>query len=116
MESRFTRTTFFIWGGLLIWAADFLFVYVFAALACARGFEHMRIAGVGVVQFMTLAASLAASIGAVLLMRRALSELRSGAPASTCRFHAFLSASLSGLALVAIAWSALPPLLSPTCE
>ena len=35
-ERPFTRTTFLITGGLLIWIANFVFVYVFAALACAR--------------------------------------------------------------------------------
>jgi hypothetical protein len=103
----------FIWGGLLIWAADFLFIYAFAALACARRFADERIAGFGVVQVATLASSVAALTATAWLMRNARRELRER-PAA--RFHAFLAAALSGLAVLAIVWTALPPLMSGTCD
>ncbi|HET7203380.1 MAG TPA: hypothetical protein VFI92_08430 [Steroidobacteraceae bacterium] len=48
---RFGPATAWIWVGLLVWAAYFLAVYVFAALACERGFADVRIAGVRVVPF-----------------------------------------------------------------
>jgi membrane protein DedA with SNARE-associated domain len=51
---RFTTIVFLIWGGLLTWAGYFLFVYVFAALACARQFHHLTVAGIDVVTFATL--------------------------------------------------------------
>ncbi|MGH8176397.1 MAG: hypothetical protein ACREV5_09070, partial [Steroidobacter sp.] len=72
MQHRFTPTAFFIWGGLLIWAADFLFVYVFAALACARRFADERVAGFAIVPFATTAASIVALLATAGVMWRAL--------------------------------------------
>jgi hypothetical protein len=45
MQHRFASTTFLITGGLLVWMADFVFVYVFVAVACARGFADIVILG-----------------------------------------------------------------------
>lgn len=48
MSGRFTTTTFFIWSSLLVWMTNFLFVYVFAALACVHRFIDASVFGVAV--------------------------------------------------------------------
>lgn len=112
MQHRFTPTLFFIWGGLLVWAADFLFVYVFAALACARGFVDQRVAGFPIVPFAITLASIVALLATAALMWRALRRAHGNARADEhSRFILFLAIALSALALVAIVWTALPPLL-----
>ncbi|HET9693136.1 MAG TPA: hypothetical protein VFP48_02035, partial [Steroidobacteraceae bacterium] len=70
---RFGATTAWIAGGLLAWAAYFLAVYVFAALACERGFAQLRIAGFGIVPFAAacgLLATLAITVAVALSARR----------------------------------------------
>jgi hypothetical protein len=112
MQHRFTPTTFFVWGGLLIWAADFLFVYVFAAVACARRFADAEIAGLRLVPVATSLASIAASIATLVLILRAVRRAHGGDYVDeSSRFIQFLAIALGALALVAIAWTALPPLM-----
>lgn len=112
MKHRFTPTTFFIWGGLLIWAADFLFVYVFAALACARQFTDVRVAGFAIVPLATTLASLLALAATAVLMGFALLRARAADDADEhSRFIQFLAIALCALGMVATAWTALPPLL-----
>jgi hypothetical protein len=50
---------------LLIWAADLLLVYVFAAVACARGFADVQVSGVGIVLFAQFVSFLAAALAAL---------------------------------------------------
>ncbi len=64
-DRSFTRTAFVVWSGLLIWAADFLLVYVFAAVACARGFADVQVSGVGIVLFAQFVSFLAAALAAL---------------------------------------------------
>lgn len=112
MQHRFTPTAFFIWSGLLVWAADFLFIYVFAALACARGFAHLRIAGFPIVPVATTLASILALLVTAAMAWFALQRARGG-PSSDqhSQFILFLALALSALAMIAIVWSSLPPLL-----
>lgn len=112
MPHRFTRTSFFIWGVLLVWAADFLFLYVFAAIACARGLLPGEAAGFAILPSVGVLASGIAILATALLMRTALRRIRkSAASDSVARFIDFLVLALGALALIAIVWTALPPLL-----
>jgi len=95
MDTRFSRAAFVAVGGLLIWAADFLFLYAFGALACARGFDA-HIAWVSIAANLIAAA---ATLVWILVVRR-----RQG-------FAAGLAASTAALALIGIAFIALPSLL-----
>jgi hypothetical protein len=104
---RFTTIVFLIWGGLLTWAGYFLFVYVFAALACARHFHHVTVAGIGVVTLATFAAlpiALAITLWIVQHARRRIRE-------DASRLARFLAVSLGSLALLAMVWIALPVLI-----
>ena len=112
-ERRFTLTALQLWGGLLVWAAYFLAVYVVAALACARGFAGVRVAGLDVVTFVS-AAGLVVSVAVtaalvIVTRRRALAE-----PARGARFADRLGWTLGLLALLALAWTAVPHLLLRT--
>ncbi|MGH8078325.1 MAG: hypothetical protein ACREPE_13500 [Lysobacter sp.] len=100
---------FVISAGLLIWAADFLFIYVFVALACARGFDDAIVFGIGVVP---LAVGVATAIASAVTSAVLISALRGAEHGpSTSRFLQRLALGLAVLALVAIAWNGLPALL-----
>jgi hypothetical protein len=96
----FARAGWLISGGALCWALHFAAVYGFTGLACARGMAGavpLAIAG-----FTLVAASAAAVILALALRRRD-------------SFEHWLAAAVAALALLAIAWEALPALLVPAC-
>lgn len=114
---RFARTAFFLWSGLLIWAADFLFIYVLAALACARGFAATEIAGVRLVPFAAMLATLLALAGTAAVMWSARQRTRRASDRDRpAEFVSFLVLALGALALLAIAWNALPVvMLSSHC-
>jgi hypothetical protein len=111
-EHRFTPTAIFIWAGLLIWMTDFLFVYVFAALACARGFAEVRAFGLPVVPLATTLSNVLACIATAAVMWVALRRMRREPHVDEhTQFIRFLSLALGSLALLGIVWLALPPLL-----
>jgi hypothetical protein len=103
---RFTSTTFLIWGGLLTWAAYFLFVYVFAAVACARHFANLSVVGLPIVSLVTGASTVIALGATIALTRFATRRL-----AATSAFARFLALALGALAVICILWVALPSLV-----
>jgi hypothetical protein len=115
MEPSFARTTFFVTGGLLVWAADFLFIYGFAALACARGFHTESMFGIEIVPFASAAATVvAASLTTVLVLRAFRSRHRRAGETRTFIVSAAVGAG--ALSLIAIVLIGLPAaLLRGTC-
>lgn len=112
MSPRFASTALVIWSGLLIWAADFLFVYVFAALACARGFAALQIGAIGIVPLAAIAASALAAALTGAVMWWCWRRLRaSSMPDSPTTFVYGVAFILGGLSIIAIAWNLLPALL-----
>jgi hypothetical protein len=112
VQYRFAPTAFFIWSGLLIWATDFLFVYIFSALACARSFADITVAGMRIVSFTTTLVSLVALTATVAVMRVALRYAVADSPSKEqSALIRFLALALGALALVAIVWGSLPPLM-----
>jgi hypothetical protein len=112
LKRTFPRTAFYAAGGLLIWAADFLFIYAFAAIACARGYEDTTVLGVGIVPLASVVATViaAAASGAIFLSGRR--EARPAvADAANGGFLPGLAAIAALLALIAIAFIALPGVL-----
>lgn len=114
-EHGFTTTTLFIVGSLLLWMANFVVVYVFAAVACARGFADLRALSVPIVPFVTILTSLATAVITVVLLRRGLALLRTAAASDHARFIGFIAFMTSVLAIVALALLALPPLAVSAC-
>jgi hypothetical protein len=115
MQHRFGSTTFLITGGLLIWMADFVFVYVFVAIACARGFADVVILSWPLVPVVTSVASLAAAAFTFWLLLRGYREKQRAAADAPARFFGFVTFATSGFALVALALLALPPWMVSTC-
>lgn len=109
----FTLTTVFICGGLLIWAADFLLVYVIAAVACAKGFAMNSIAGMPFVAFVSTVITVVATFSTVLLLRFAIRKLRAQTQEAN-RFIYTLTASIAGMATLAMFFNVLPAWLLAT--
>ncbi len=115
--SRFTHATFRMLSGLMIWAAHFLGIYIFTALACARRFAEASWLGIGVVPWVIGTATLAAAAATLVVIGLAVRDTRfSTSRNNTSSFVPWMTAAFGGLALVAILWEALPVLLVPTCE
>lgn len=112
---RFTPTALFVCGGLLIWAADFMIIYVVAAIACARDFAAITIAGLPFVAAFGTALTAGAVAATVLLMGVATRRLRAqGQSEQSVRFIYFLAGAIGGLSLIAILFNALPAWLLAT--
>lgn len=105
-------------AGLLVWGAHFLFIYVFAALACARAFADVRLLGVGIVSFAILASTVAALLLLAWLSVRAwrTEDRAHTADPATPRFLRHLGAALGIYSATAILLQALPVLMIPVCE
>lgn len=116
MQHRFASTTFLLTGGLLIWMTNFLVVYVVAALACARGFAHLQVAGMNIVPAVTTVTSLAAAAATVALVTIVRKRLRSSGSNDHVTFIAFVATATCFIALVALVMLALPPLLVGVCS
>jgi uncharacterized membrane protein len=115
-EHRFGATTFLLTGGLLIWMANFMFVYVFAALACARGFATMHFFGIGIVPLITTLASIAASVATGLLCRSSIRKRAGQGEDEHGAFIRFVTYATCLLAFVALVWIALPSLVVDACR
>ncbi|HYH42694.1 MAG TPA: hypothetical protein VD867_12000 [Burkholderiales bacterium] len=110
MEPSLARTTVLVTAGLLTWAADFLVIYAFAAIACARGFHERNMLGIGIVPLVSAAATMvAASITAALVIHALRGRRRAVGETRTFVVGAALGAG--ALALVAIVLTGLPGLV-----
>ena len=114
-EHRFTPTSLFITGALLIWMADFVAVYVFAALACARNFAAVRVVGLPIVPFAAILLSIGAAATTAMVLRSALRTMRDTRTSEHSRFLGFVAVMTSVLAMIAIVLLSLPPLVTSAC-
>lgn len=116
-------------AGPMVWTVHFLTIYVFTALACARGFFDLEALGLPIVPLVGGAVTLVAVAlivdAGVLSWRRWRGALTLGEPrpphddnhpASRRRFMAYAGLLLSGIALIATVWEALPILFFTTCR
>jgi hypothetical protein len=118
-------------AGPLVWTVHFLSLYVFTAIACAKGFFYEEILGVRVVQLFGAAVTVVAIVlildALVLSYRRWRGIPADGQPAplpphdkndvaSRRRFMAYAGLLLSGLALIATIWETLPLVFFTTCQ
>lgn len=119
VEQRLTSKTFLLFGGLLIWAAHFMFVYSVNAVACARGLQDIRVFGAGLIPFTVTIATLIALAAAGRLLWVGsgwLGPLRGEPhhdPASA--FLRQVSIALTLLSMVAICLTALPSFVVVPC-
>ena len=110
MADKFASTAWRIFGGLLIWATDFVVTYAFVAIACARGFAAATLVELPLVPLITTSIHVLAITGIALTLRRAVARGRNLGEGNAGLVQ-FLAVSLSTLALLAILWGSLPPLL-----
>lgn len=128
----FERDSLFtVIAGPLVWTVHFLSLYIFTAIACAHGFFHEQILGVRMVPLFGGAVTVVAAVlildALVLSYRRWRGMPWDGQPgplpphdgndvASRRRFMAYAGFLLSGLALIATIWEALPLVFFATCQ
>ena len=92
---------------------NFLFVYVFAALACAQRFANVKLFGMGIVPFATTASSILSAVAILAVMWTAERRLRVEPKSDAhSRFIRFVTLGSAGIAFGALMWVALPPLLA----
>ena len=96
----FALTALRISAGVIIWVLHFMAIYGITALACARGMTGLVVPAIAV---STIAAGALAITVIVAGWRRRES------------FEHWLSATIGGLALLAIVFEALPVLILPVC-
>ena len=109
----FTLTSLFMCGGLLIWAADFLIVYCVAAIACAKGWVMDTVAGMPFVAFVATVVTVIAIAATVLLLLIAIRKVRAHTQDAN-RFIYTLTASIAGMATLAMFFNVLPAWLLAT--
>lgn len=111
--------TWRLWLAPIVWAAHFLAIYVFTALACAR---------VGTSDWYTPAAvpwfvGSATLLASMVLLWTIVSTLRAGwnarsqalAQAPSRDFIGWLSAAIAALVLIAVLWETLALVWLPAC-
>lgn len=109
---RFDHAFLRLFSGPMIWAAHFLAIYGFAGLACARRMQDSEWLGVGVVNWVVAAVTLAAVAAVLLLWARADYKQT---PRDSAGFIRWTGAALGMLSILAIVWDAMPALLIPQC-
>ncbi len=118
-DQRLGSKTFLLFGGLLIFAAHFMFVYSANAVACARGLEDVRILGAGLIPFTVMLATLLAlaAAGYVLALAMGWRGPLRGEPHNdpTSAFLRQITIALTLLSMVAIIWIALPLFIVTPC-
>ena len=125
----FERDSLFsIITGPMIWVAHFLTVYIFTAIACARGFFYAELLGVRVVPLVGGVATVAAAALIVDAFVVSWRRWRGGGAAGSLpphdrtgvdsrrRFMAFSGILLCGASLIATLWEALPVVFFASCR
>jgi hypothetical protein len=107
----FTRVFLSIFAGPIVWAAHFLAIYVFVALACARHFGNLQFLGIGIVPW-TVGILTVASLA---VLAAALWKLPSGSISHDARFVRWLALATGALSALAIVWEAFPAYVLPAC-
>lgn len=108
----------FMAAGMIAWAGQFTIIYAVTAVACARGYADLKLLGFGLVPATIAVTTLAAlAVTSVVLAGELTSRPRMAAETAhpNDRFLNYMTASISGLSLVAISWTGLPPLILPAC-
>ena len=109
----------FLFAGFIIWAARFLAIYVFTALACAKGFAGASLADIGIVPAFIGAATLIALAANIWVILLGVSRVRSQPEArdefDAVPFVGYIAATVAALSIVAIVWETLPVMIIPVC-
>lgn len=116
MRLPFAITSLRIGAGLLIWAAHFAAVYVYAALVCARGDSASQWFGVSTARLnIGLMTLVAASALGYALWQSLRGRWREDAMNAEQPFIAWLSAAIALFGLLAVLWTAMPAIWVALC-
>jgi hypothetical protein len=109
---------FRLFGGLVVWALHFLVLYVYQAVACARGLGAVELAGMPAIRVMAVAATFVALAltGLLLLASREAAHAREPARPATARFESWMAPATSALAGLGILYNMIPALMLPLCD
>lgn len=103
---------------MAVWALHFVAVYAMQGLACAQDWQRAPLAGREAVFWWLLLATLVALGVIAALGLRAWRALRRPGDADAARRHRFarrVTLAASAMALVAVAFTAIPIFLLPAC-
>jgi hypothetical protein len=118
-RAGFVAKLLFLLGGLLVWAAQFLFVYGFTGLACARGFDAGTLLGSAIVPTVVLATTFVALLASTAIAAAAMLDRGPGVadePVEAVRaFWRRGAAVVAGFSIIAILWTGLPALIIEPC-
>jgi heme/copper-type cytochrome/quinol oxidase subunit 2 len=104
---------------MTVWALHFVAVYAMQGLACAQGWQRAPLAGRETVFWWLLLVTLAALVAIAALGLRAWRALRRAGDGDAARQHRFatrVTLAASAMAALAVAFTATPIFLLPTCS
>jgi hypothetical protein len=106
-------------AGLAVWAAHFGVIYMAAALSCERHWAAARVAGMPLVGWAILLATLAALLLLAGIAHRARRDVTHGpwteGGEAEPRFTAWFALSTAAYSAVAVLFQAAPALVVPPC-
>lgn len=103
-------------GGLIVWAAHFLAVYMAAAVICARGFADVSLLGIGLVPFAVAVATLLALAANLSLARAASADERRHPGRASSPFLRWLALAAVTYSTFAVVIQAYPAFVLPACR
>jgi hypothetical protein len=115
-QHAFGTTTLSIVGALLAWLGAFVIVYVFAAVACAKGFADVQFWGLPIVPVITTLTCVLTAVLTIVLMQKSRARLRNAAAGAHERFIGFVAFATSAIAIIALVLLVLPPLVMNACR
>jgi len=117
MGGRRTGQVLLMLAGFIAWAVQFTVIYAVTSTLCGREWAGATILGVGSVQAIILATTLAALAVAALGLLWSLQAHRSlgEAAAAPDRFMSQAGALIGGFSLVVILWQGIPAFILPAC-
>ena len=116
-RANFAGVTGTVLAGLLIWAAHLAVIYGFTGLACARRFAQEPVLGVDLVDIAVIGVTIVALLAAAAVLVRAYRSAKmSSSEEGSVPFLRWVAAASALLAMVAIAWEALPAIFISGCR
>jgi hypothetical protein len=113
----FSVQILFVLSGLIVWAIHLLLIYIFNALACARGFADIDILGIGIAPLAIVVlgvVSLAVLAGVIAVAATGSGPFGSDDSRSE-GFLRYLTISIAALSGVAVVWETIPVFILPPC-
>lgn len=104
-------------AGLIAWAVQFTLIYGATSTLCGREWAGATILGIGSIQAILLATTIAAFIATAIALAWSLRAhgRMSGEADTVDRFMGHTGALINGLSLLIILWQGVPAFILPAC-